>query len=374
MSSEVATTETGEVAKVPKTVIAMDKSGLQLVTFDDMWRFAKVVEVSGMVDAKRKAPSIVVSLQMGLELGFSPMQSIINIPVWKGRPCIVASAQRAVVNARARFMPGGDLNVGVSGEGDERMGWCESWQKGWTEPRRTTFTWKQAVTAGLTKPRGERKQPSVYMLYGEDMLIAKASARHCTRFYSKYTHGLVTANEAEEVYAREKDITPTYVGAALPENAQGPAHVDPLLQLEAPVDAEEPAGSEASTDDPGEPETIAQIMADHASKEVRSHGEVEGLTAWVDEEPGDTEPDPDRLNPEIVADLADLFEEKEPEPKPKPRRKPRQQDMKVDLCGAESGGEENHYCMYAAGHEPPCQWEAEEDPADPGPVPDESPV
>ena len=238
-NEEKALQSTGE-----KSLTFGDK-GLQLTNFDDMWRFANMVKRSGMCPPDRSPESIMISLQKGSELGFPLLESIHLIPTVKGRPTMEGKGMLALIQARKVDDPRGPIDCGCTGTGEDRVGWCESWRKGWPKPRRTEFTWHQAVTAGLTKPRGANKSPSIYTLYGEDMVQWKAVARHSNKYYGDIMHGLMDTMTATEVYADVKDVTPQTLDE-LPLTAGEP---DPLLVIEGASEPSDADVVEAGTGD-----------------------------------------------------------------------------------------------------------------------------
>lgn len=105
MSTETSiapvTTTVAEAPKPqPKPPIAIGHKGVQLTTMDDMWRFAQAVSVSGFAPkGLEKQESVFIALQMGLELGLSPMAALQNIAVINGRPGIYGDAALACVRA-----------------------------------------------------------------------------------------------------------------------------------------------------------------------------------------------------------------------------------------------------------------------------------
>jgi hypothetical protein len=216
--------------------------GLRFDNFEDVWRFAQLVKRTSMVPPNVTVDEIMISVTKGRELGFPPLQSVTAIPVVKGRPTLEGKAMLALVQSRGVDDGRGPIDCGCSGEGDDRVGWCESWRSSWPKARRTEFSWKQAVTAGLTKPRGGH--PSIYAKYGEDMLQWKAVARHCNKYYSDLTHGMMLEMTAREVYDNTRDITPEVV-EELPLKAPAP---DPLLLPEPVVEVLEPVTEEPESD------------------------------------------------------------------------------------------------------------------------------
>lgn len=88
-------------ASVP--VIPMGPAGIQLGTFEDAQRFAKAVIASGFAPKGMNEAGVIVSIQMGAELGLAPMQSMQNIAVINGRPAVWGDAIPAVCMASGAF-------------------------------------------------------------------------------------------------------------------------------------------------------------------------------------------------------------------------------------------------------------------------------
>ena len=74
-------------------------TGLALQSFDDAFRFAKMVAASDFApkDFKGKAESCLLAIQHGSEVGLSPMQSLQSIAVINGRPNLWGDAMLAIV-------------------------------------------------------------------------------------------------------------------------------------------------------------------------------------------------------------------------------------------------------------------------------------
>lgn len=204
--------------------------GVELTTFDEVWRFAQWAAKSKLIPQGMSGEQVVIAVQKGKELGFSPMQALYSIPVVNGRPTLEGKAMIALVNMHDATTPEGQLDAGCEGQGQDRVGWCESRKKGWSTRRRTEFSWTQAKDAGLTGK-------GVWKSYGEDMLKWKAVNRHCDTYYPEITHGLMTTSMAMSVYENERDITPEAI-AALPLEASVPDPLLASLRDPEPVDAE----------------------------------------------------------------------------------------------------------------------------------------
>jgi hypothetical protein len=85
---------------ITKTQIKTGSAGLVLTSIDEMYRFAEMVSLSGLAPKGIEKPAaICTALQMGLEIGLSPMQSLQSIAVINGRPGIYGDAAKALVES-----------------------------------------------------------------------------------------------------------------------------------------------------------------------------------------------------------------------------------------------------------------------------------
>ena len=84
----------------PKAPILVGSRGLELSSMEDIWRFSGYVSISGFAPkGLEKQESVFIAVQMGLELGLSPMAALQNIAVINGRPGIYGDAALACVRA-----------------------------------------------------------------------------------------------------------------------------------------------------------------------------------------------------------------------------------------------------------------------------------
>lgn len=236
-----------KVGAVGDLMLPEGGGGITLRSWNDLWQFSGAVFHSGMAPKNMKQPQIAIAMQAGMELGFSALQSIRIMPVVHGRPSLEGSAMLALV-IRAGVCKE-EPDCGTKGEGDERIGWCRSWKHGWSAPRVSEFTWKEAVDAGLTSPRGQNNAKSIYVLYGKAMLKWKAVGIHCKQYYPDILLGISTEMDSEEIGGPQpmRDITPTPGDGskapndfvfAHPEHGENP--VSPLLEIAGEVTGLQP--------------------------------------------------------------------------------------------------------------------------------------
>ncbi len=83
----------------PTKPVSMTSRGIVLADIDGLWRFATMVAKSGMAPKGMAEPAICVAIQMGLEVGLTPMQALQSTAVINGRPAIYGDAAKALVEA-----------------------------------------------------------------------------------------------------------------------------------------------------------------------------------------------------------------------------------------------------------------------------------
>lgn len=101
------TTETTELAPAERVPVAIDSgsTGIQLRTFDEIWRYAGMLANSQFVpkDMRGKTPDVMAAIQLGAELGLQPMAAIQNIAVINGRPSVWGDLQLAICQKSGIF-------------------------------------------------------------------------------------------------------------------------------------------------------------------------------------------------------------------------------------------------------------------------------
>jgi hypothetical protein len=195
--------------------------GLALATFDDAYRFAKMVSGSDFApkDFRGKPESCLLAIQHGSEIGLSPMQSLQSIAVINGRPSIWGDAALAVVSASAvcEYVTE-EIEDGKDGEALVAI--CTAKRRGYPKPTVVRFTVTDAKKAGLWGKGGPWTQ------YPRRMLQLRARGFALRDAFPDVLKGLVTAEEAQDystptqapepVVVRPKFDTPTEPAAQAP--------------------------------------------------------------------------------------------------------------------------------------------------------------
>lgn len=188
-------------------------TGLALQSFDDAFRFAKMVSSSDFApkDFKNKPESCLLAIQHGSEVGLSPMQSLQSIAVINGRPTIWGDAALALVQSSPVCEY---VREYTEGEGDNLTAVCEAKRRGYPQPTVSRFSMADAKRAGLAGKSGPWTQ------YPARMLTLRARGFALRNAFADALRGLITAEEAQDYPTAEptpaKPETVVKVKAAAP--------------------------------------------------------------------------------------------------------------------------------------------------------------
>ena len=230
--------ETAVVKKLPLGMEMGDR-GLQLRSFEDAYRFAKVVVESNLAPKGLDTPEkVLLAIQMGAELGFSPMRSLSVVVVVNGRPSLMGEGALAKIHeANVCTEP---PVVRIAGDGDERKAIVRFQRKDMPQAAECSFSVADAKKAGLWGKTSRSGEPSPWVLYPDDMLQWRAIARMVKRYFGDVTLGLPIFEEARDYPQAE------------PQKREAPPEPDPLL-AEAPATEQEVIDAEVF-----EPAPVAQ--------------------------------------------------------------------------------------------------------------------
>lgn len=137
-------------------------------------------------DHFRDKPSdVFMAITYGLELGMPPVTSLMAIAVIKGKPTLYASAMVALV------LGSGKAVYFRCVESTGTSATYETQRANSPEPERKTFTVEDAKAAGLLG--------GMYSKYPKQMLEARAKAYLARDVYPDVLHGMMSAEEAQEL-------------------------------------------------------------------------------------------------------------------------------------------------------------------------------
>ncbi len=183
------------IVKAPLEVSSHTFGGLVPRDLDQLWRMATWIAKSGMAPKGMQSPeAVAVAIQMGLEVGISPMQSVQNIAVIGGRPSIWGDAALALVRASGELE---DFEEWKTGEEytDTWTAHCKVRRRGDTAAVIETFSWADAKKAKLT-PADEL---SPWSKYPKRMLQMRARSWPLRDKFTDLLKGLQIREEAADV-------------------------------------------------------------------------------------------------------------------------------------------------------------------------------
>lgn len=185
--------------------------GLALSTFEDAFRFSKLVATSDFApkDFKGKPESCLLAIQHGAELGLSPMQSLQSIAVVNGRPSVYGDTALAVCKGSPVCEW---VRETIEGEGDSMVAVCQAKRRGDAQPVESRFGVADAKKAGLWGKGGPWTQ------YARRMLQMRARGFALRDAFPDVLRGLVTAEEAADYH--EEPVQPATPKVTQPKPAE----------------------------------------------------------------------------------------------------------------------------------------------------------
>lgn len=234
-----------ELAKADRTDLQLAGSQFELRprNLEEAMRFAELMSKSDLVpsDYRGKPGNIIIAMQIGYEIGLSPMRALKSIAVINGRATMFGDDMLALVQASPAY------EWHDESESNERMGVCVVKRKGDPQPYRATFSLEDAKRAGLLGKAGPWTQYTARML----KLRARGFALR-----DKFADALAGLTEAEEAM----DITDTPLKEA--DSAPSPSLKDRLkAQVEDTPASETEPEADTLISEPT-PEPAGDVPAD----------------------------------------------------------------------------------------------------------------
>ena len=162
---------------------------------------AKYLAQSNLMPGGLKTPAqVLVALQMGHELGLSPMVAVNNIAVINGRPSLSSSIMDAIVMNRPDYA---GRSIKFDGQGDTRSCTVTVRRKIGenVETYEGYFDMKMAKQAGLLEKDNWKHYP-------DRMLKARASSYADRDAWPDALSGMMSSDEAESLAPEPRDVTP----------------------------------------------------------------------------------------------------------------------------------------------------------------------
>jgi hypothetical protein len=245
--------------------------GLMPRDYGELIEFAKMVASSGMVPKSYNGNpgAVMVAVQMGAELGLTPMTSIRSIAVINGRPCLWGDAMLGLVVSNPQCQ---DVIETV----EKGVATCTVKRKN-RSPVTRTFSWDDAKRAGLDGKQGPWQQ------YPKRMLAMRARGFALRDAFPDVLSGVYSREEIDDIDmgAAEFVSGPTEPAIPEPEPEGVSSFGDDGIPPPAP-EAEPKTGPEAPQDARGEAQGGESKPKPTQAKEKPDKGKYDdvGPASW----------------------------------------------------------------------------------------------
>jgi hypothetical protein len=199
-------------------------------SMDDALRYAKVIAASGMLpksfyESANGDPTAMafVAIQLGAEVGLSPMAAVQNIAIINNKPGLYGPAMLAVVEGSGLLEI---FEEWLEGEGETLTAFCKAKRRGRPE-KVGSFSWEDAKVAKLAGKRGP------WTDYPKRMMQARARTFALRDVFPDVLLGLAySAEELADIPAEQaRDVTPP---KAEPPAPQPPKLPKPAIRVKVP--------------------------------------------------------------------------------------------------------------------------------------------
>jgi hypothetical protein len=199
-STAVVETPKTVTTSAPKPLINYGAQGVKLASLEDAFRFANAIVASGFAPRGMEKPeAVLVAIQLGAELGLTPMAALQNTAVINGRPAIYGDAALALVRASGLLESFNEEEVGEAGK--------DSFGIRVTATRRDGSKGSETFTIGDAKAAKLWGKSGPWTDYPRRMLKFRARGFVLRDVFGDVLKGLRTAEEVRD-YPEERNITP----------------------------------------------------------------------------------------------------------------------------------------------------------------------
>jgi hypothetical protein len=201
--TSTAVVETPKTVTTPaqiKSPINFGAQGVKLASLEDAFRFANAIVASGFAPRGMEKPeAILVAIQLGAELGLTPMAALQNTAVINGRPAIYGDAALALVRASGLLESFAEEEVGEAGK--------DSFGVRVTAVRRDGSKGSETFTVADAKAAKLWGKSGPWTDYPRRMLKFRARGFVLRDVFGDVLKGLRTAEEVRDS-PEERNITP----------------------------------------------------------------------------------------------------------------------------------------------------------------------
>jgi hypothetical protein len=188
-------------ATANKSPITFGDSGVKLASLEDAYRFANAICASGFAPRGMEKPeAVLVAIQLGAEIGLSPMAALQNTAVINGRPAIYGDAALALVRGSGLLVSYKEEEIGEAGS--DAHGYRVTAVREGDQSAVETFTVGDAKRAKLWGKSGP------WTDYPKRMLRFRARGYVLRDLFGDVLKGLRTVEEVRDIPAEPINVTP----------------------------------------------------------------------------------------------------------------------------------------------------------------------
>lgn len=199
-TSDVKTTGT-EIVQQKKSPIGFGAQGVQLASLEEAYRFANAIVASGFAPKGMEKPeAVLVAIQLGAEIGLTPMAALQNTAVINGRPAIYGDAALALVRSSGLLESYKEEEIGETGS--DGHGYRVTAIRKGNQAAVETFTVADAKRAKLWGKAGPWSD------YPKRMLRFRARGYVLRDLFGDILKGLRTVEEARDIPSEPVNVTP----------------------------------------------------------------------------------------------------------------------------------------------------------------------
>jgi hypothetical protein len=202
--TSTAVVETPKSVTTPaqiKSPINFGAQGVKLASLEDAFRFANAIVASGFAPRGMEKPeAVLVAIQLGAELGLTPMAALQNTAVINGRPAIYGDAALALVRASGLLASFKEEEIGEPGK--DSFGIRVTAVRNDNSAGIEVFTIADAKAAKLWGKAGP------WTDYPRRMLKFRARGFVLRDVFGDVLKGLRTVEEASDIPAEPVNVTP----------------------------------------------------------------------------------------------------------------------------------------------------------------------
>lgn len=183
--------------------------GILLTDLASLWRFAGMFVESGMAPASFKTKeAVVIAIQMGMELGMTPVMALQNIAVINGKPAPYGAIVKGLIEKSGLLAEYDEYFEGTF-PNDDFKAVVISRRKGRDKSLRSEFSIGDAKIAKLWGKTGAQGQPTPWVTFPKRMIMWRARQFNYNDNFADVTKGFRTAEVAQDEDVIDTEVLST---------------------------------------------------------------------------------------------------------------------------------------------------------------------